>query len=208
METSSTPSPRSQPGPQKVDRLYPIFYDELHSLAEKYMAKERVGHTLQPTALLHEAFIRIEKRGDEWSHRSQVMAVAAQAMRRVLIDHARGRRRQKRGGGAVQVSMQNVDIEVPQWGAGDDGAIDVLVLETALQKLQRSDPRKARVVELLYFGGLRVPEVAEVLSVTRRTVERDWNYARLWLLREVERIDAANEGTDESRGSPQADGSA
>jgi len=166
--------------PHAVDELLPLIYAELHSIANAYMRRERKNHTLQPTALTHEAYLRlIGMEPVEWRDRVQFLAVAAQAMRRILVEHARARSRKKRGGEYRRVSL--AEVGAPS-GAP---AIDLVALDIALSKLSETDPRKGRVVELLYFGGLTSDEAAEALGVTGRTVERDWRYARLWLLREL-----------------------
>jgi RNA polymerase sigma factor (TIGR02999 family) len=165
---------------QAVDELLPLVYAELRSIAGGYMRHERRGHTLQPTALTHEAYLRLVGSDSvEWRDRAHFLGVAAQAMRRILVEHARARGRMKRGGEYRRVSL----VEI----AGPSGVspIDLLALDAALTKLATADPRKARVVELLYFGGLTADEAGELLDVTGRTVERDWRYARLWLLREL-----------------------
>jgi RNA polymerase sigma factor (TIGR02999 family) len=167
-----------------ADAYYPMFYSELREIARRYMRDERSDHTLQPTALVHEAYLRLQN-GAKFAEKDEahIRAIAARAMRNVLIDHARGRGREKRGGGAVRVTLGAADATPVD--AAD--SIDILQLEAALELLRETEPRKAQVVDLLFFGGMSVPEVAETLAVTRRTVERDWTFARLWLLRQMER---------------------
>jgi len=165
---------------QALERLLPIVYAELRTVAANLLRGERVGHTLQPTALVHEAYVRLLGEKAPPLDRQHFFAVAARAMRRVLIDHARARGRQKRGGGAVPVTLHD-DVAA----AVESDPIDLLALDEAMQKLESADPRRVRVVELMYFGGLSASETAEVVGVTRRTVERDWQYARAWLLREM-----------------------
>lgn len=162
------------------DELLPLVYEELRVLGQRYLRQERAGHTLQATALAHEAYLRLVGQGTLALHdRAHFFAVAARAMRQILVEHARARGRRKRGGGWNRVRLDS--IELP----GDEPSLDVLALDLALQRLAARDPRKAQVVELLYFGGLTAAEAAEVLGVTSRTVERDWRIARLHLLREL-----------------------
>jgi RNA polymerase sigma factor (TIGR02999 family) len=147
------------------------------------LRREHEGHTLQPTALVHEAWLRLgDQREAPWESRTQFFAVAAQMMRRVLLDHARTRRALKRGGGAVQVSLAGA-------GAAEDtplDAVDLIALDEALTRLAALDPQKARLVDLRYFAGLSIPEVAEVLDMSTATVSREWAVARMWLRRELE----------------------
>jgi RNA polymerase sigma factor (TIGR02999 family) len=167
--------------PDAIEDLLPLVYAELRAIADRYMRRERKGHTLQPTALTHEAYLRLVGGNRiEWQSRAHFLAIAAQAMRRILIEHARARRRKKRGGGLKRTSLSAVGAAAP-----GTPQIDVLALNDALERLSSLDERKGRVVELLYFGGLTAEEVGEVLCITGRTVERDWRYARLWLLREL-----------------------
>ena len=167
---------------EAFDRLLPLVYEELRALAGNYMRQERGGHTLQATALTHECYLRLRGKAQvSWQNRAHFLAVAAQAMRRILVDHARGKRRKKRGGDLERTGLDQ--IAAP--GGGPD--LDLLALDDALGKLAETEPRKCRVVELLYFGGLTGAEAAEVIGVTSRTVERDWQFARAWLLREIGR---------------------
>lgn len=171
---------------EAFDQLFPLVYGELRDLARLFLRREREGHTLQPTALTHEAYLRLL--GDQslaWQDRSHFLAVAARAMRRVLVEHARARRRRKRGGPAEPVPLDTAILRSVAGPAGDD-PVDLIALDRALSRLEKADARKVRVVEFLYFGGLTAQEAAEVLGVTGRTVERDWRFARLWLLRELE----------------------
>lgn len=163
-----------------ADRLFPLVYDELRRLAASYLRRERRDHTLQPTALVHEAFLRLVGAEDQrWESRAHFLAVAARAMRRILIDHARGRHAQKRGGKAAKVSL--ADLDQPAVDRDDY----LIALDEALERLGRLDERQARVVELRFFGGLTIEEAAAVLGVSHATVERDWNVAKAWLHREV-----------------------
>lgn len=167
--------------PGEPGELLPEVYDELRRLAGSYLRRERVNHTLQPTALVHEAYERLaDQPGRNWQGRSHFFAVSALAMRRVLVDHARRHRRLKRGG-----DWQRVTIEPAAPLFGDRGleAEDMLALDAALKQLADLDARQAKVVELRYFGGLTAEATAEYLGVSKRTVEGDWTHARLWLRR-------------------------
>lgn len=157
------------------DRLLPLVYSELHAIASRYMRDEHAATTLQPTALINEAYMRLVGSDVDWENRRHFLAVAARTMRRVLVDHARSRLSQKRGGGVVRVTLP----EQP----GDDGAdpIDVIAVDEALQELAELDERKARAVELHYFAGLGHAEVARVLDVSTATVDRDLRFARSWI---------------------------
>jgi len=167
--------------PGAGERLLPIVYAELHRRAAAAMRREDAGHTLQPTALVHEAYMRlVDQRQGEWQNRSQFYGIAAQMMRRVLIDHAREHLAAKRGGGAKQVTLSGVDVP-----ADSDDAVEVLALHEALEKLTLLDERQAKVVELRYFGGLSVEEAAEALEISPATVKREWATARAWLKREL-----------------------
>lgn len=167
--------------PSAGDKLLPIVYAELHRRAAAAMRREDDGHTLQPTALVHEAYLRlVDQRAVEWRNRAQFYGVAAQTMRRILIDHAREHLAAKRGGGARQVTLSGV--EAP---ADSDSTVDVLALHEALERLAALDARQARLVELRYFGGLSIEETAEALNVSPATVKREWATARAWLKREM-----------------------
>lgn len=167
-----------------LDRLLPHVYSELKKLAAAQLKRESAGHTLQPTALVHEAYLRlIDQREVQWQNRAHFFGVAAQIMRRILIDHARRKRARKRDAGGVRVTF---DERLP---STSDGEPDLLALDDALNRLHELDPRQARVVELRYFGGLSVEETAEALSTSPATVKRDWAVARAWLHRELERED-------------------
>jgi RNA polymerase sigma factor (TIGR02999 family) len=161
-----------------LDKLTPIVYDELRRLAHYYMARERTGHSLQATALVNEAYLRlVDYKRMRWENRAHFFAVSAQLMRRILVDHAR-RHNLKRGAGVQHVGLEETAVVV-----GPDE--DLVALDDAMQALARMDPRKAHVVELRFFGGLSVEESAEVLKVSPVTVMRDWNTARAWLYREM-----------------------
>jgi RNA polymerase sigma-70 factor (ECF subfamily) len=163
-----------------LDELYPLVYDELHRLARRYMSRERKGHTLQTTALINEAYVRlVDQRNVQWANRSHFFAISAQIMRRILIDHARRQAYAKRGGGARQVSLEETATVVH----GD--LSEFLRLDEALKSLAELDPRRSQVVELKYFGGLNNDEIAGVLKISKNTVIRDWNMARAWLYRQL-----------------------
>lgn len=163
-----------------LDRLTPLVYDELRRIAHRYMRQERGGHTLETTALVNEAYLRLAGRERvEWQDRAHFFAVTAQVMRHVLIDHARNRRYAKRGGAAQQVPLEEAHA------MSAERAAELLALDEALEKLARLDPRKARVVELRYFGGLSLEETADALEVSVMTVRRDWRAARAWLYKEM-----------------------
>lgn len=167
-----------------LDRLIPLVYDELRALAEGYLRRERPDHTLQATAVLHEAYLRlVEKTHPSWEGRVHFFAVAAQVMRRILVDHARERRAVKRGGEAVKVSL-DADPAAASSVSGLD-RVDLLDLDTALDRLSALDARKGRVIELRYFGGLTEAEAARVLAVSPATVRLDLRLARAWLLTEL-----------------------
>ena len=159
-----------------LDELYPLVYEELHRLARRYMSRERKGHTLQTTALINEAYVRlVDQKNVRWANRSHFFAISAQIMRRILIDHARRHAYAKRGGGAKQVSLEEAAIVAP------DQAWELVRLDEALKTLAKMDERRCHVVELRYFGGLSNEEIAGVLKVSENTVTRDWNLARAWL---------------------------
>ena len=159
-----------------LDRLLSLVYRELHRIASHQMRDERAGHTLQPTALVHEAFLRlVEQNPDNWHNRSQFFGVAAQLMRRLLVDHARRRRATKRG---IPVALNE---EIYQRGSGNDRTEEILAVDEVLARLAELDARQARVVELRYFGGLSVEETAEVMGVAPRTVKLDWAMAKGWM---------------------------
>ena len=164
-----------------LERLTPLVEVELRRLARAYMRRERRGHTLQPTALVNEAFLRLtDARRIRWQDRAHFLGISARLMRRVLVDHARARGYRKRGGGAQRVTLHEELITSP------DPALDVVALDRALEALATVDVRKSRMIELRFFGGLSVEETAEVLHVSTDTVKRDWRLAKLWLLRELD----------------------
>jgi RNA polymerase sigma factor (TIGR02999 family) len=172
----------SQGDGSALDRLMPLVYNELHRLARHYMRRERPDHTLQATSLVNEAYLRlIDVNRVEWRNRAHFLALAAQMMRRILVESARNRQRQKRGGGAVHVNLDDVQ-ELP-----DSKEHDLVALSDALNGLATFDARMSRVVELRFFGGLTVDETAHVLNMSPETVLRDWKTAKAWLLREIRR---------------------
>ena len=163
------------PAPGSIDALIPIVYEELRRLAHHYMRGERAGHTLQTTALVNEAYLRlVDIERIEWRSRGHFFAMAATVMRRVLVDHARERARDKRGGGVVFTTLA-------EQGITSSPAIDVLALDEALDRLADMDPQQARIVELRYFTGLTIEETAVALGISSATVKRDWTWARAWL---------------------------
>lgn len=161
--------------------LLPLVYGELHRQAARYLRHERIGHTLQTTALIHEAYLRlIDQRDVRWQSRTHFFAIAAQMMRRVLIDYARAKHREKRGGDDVRMPLDAVNLL-----AGNEDSVDLIALDQALKRLAELDEQQARVVELRYFGGLSLEETAEVLHISRATTARDWDVAKAWLRREL-----------------------
>jgi RNA polymerase sigma factor (TIGR02999 family) len=163
-----------------LDALLPLVYSELRRVARGYMQSEKRGHTLEPTALVHEAYLRlIDQNRVTWQNRAQFFGVAAQIIRRLLVDHARARHRIKRGGADMKVTWSE-NIDVP-----DPVGFDVVLLDDALKNLAELDPQQSRIVELRFFGGLSIEETAAVLNISPATVKRDWAMARVWLYREV-----------------------
>jgi RNA polymerase sigma factor (TIGR02999 family) len=162
------------------ERMLPLVYDELRRLAASYLRRERPGHTLQPTALVHEAYVRlIDQRQVDWSNRAQFIGLAAVMMRRILVNHARDRVAGKRGGGAEHVPLTLAGERI---GTTD---LDVLDLHEALERLTALDARKGQIVELKFFGGLTTDEIAQTLEVSSATIEREWKFSRAWLLRAI-----------------------
>jgi RNA polymerase sigma factor (TIGR02999 family) len=161
--------------------VFGVLYSELRRLASAAMRHERVDHTLQPTALVHETFLRLSDYPGGWHNRNHFFALAATGMRRILVEHARGRNAVKRGSGQRRVSIHDVDVPA---SAHDDG-IDLVALDTALARLAELDSRQARIVELRFFGGLTVEETASVIGISERTVKREWQMSRAWLRREM-----------------------
>ena len=163
-----------------LDKLYPLVYNELRRLAHGYLRRERKGHTLQTTALINEAYLRlVDQKQVHWANRSHFFAISAQIMRRILIDHARRYDYAKRGGGAPRISLDEAAV------VAKERARELLMLDEALNGLAKIDPRRGQVVELRYFGGLNNEEIAGVLKISENTVTRDWNMARAWLYQEL-----------------------
>ncbi len=164
-----------------LDRLMPLVYSELRRLASNYLRRERMGHTLQPTALVNEAYLKlVDQRNARWQNRAQFFGISAQLMRRILVDHARQNQAAKRGGSEKQrLSITSAEAFVKQ------SEVDLLALNEALEQLSEMDPQQGRIVELKFFGGLSIEETAEVLGIGHATVERDWKMARAWLRRQL-----------------------
>jgi RNA polymerase sigma factor (TIGR02999 family) len=171
--------------------LFDVLYRELRRLAESVMRAERSNHTLQPTALVHEALLKLAGDEGRFESRAHFLGVAAGAMRRVLVDHARGRNAQKRGSGATLVIVDDLD-DLPRRAPED---VDLVVLDDALSRLTALDSRQGQIVELRFFGGLSVEETAAVVGVSERTIKREWQTSRAWLRREMARIDSGVTGT-------------
>ncbi|MCI0336576.1 MAG: sigma-70 family RNA polymerase sigma factor [Acidobacteria bacterium] len=164
------------------DKLMPLIYDELRRVARGHLRRERINHTLQPTALVNEAFLRLIDQSEvNWQNRAHFFAAAARLMRQILINHAEARRAAKRGGSAERVSLNDVNHFV----AGQE--IDLVALNEALKNLERLDPQQGQIVELRYFTGLTIDEIAEVMDISPATVKREWSTARTWLRRELSR---------------------
>jgi RNA polymerase sigma factor (TIGR02999 family) len=169
-----------------LEQLTPLVYAELRKIAHRYMNRERAGHTLQTTAVVHEAFLRLLGNPQEnWQNRAHFYAIAAQMMRRILVDYARANLRAKRGGETIRVALEDVDAPVTEPALDPD----LIALDAALEKLTEIDPRRGRVVELRFFGGLSVEETAHVLQVAPDTVVRDWRVAKAWLFRYLNHAD-------------------
>jgi RNA polymerase sigma factor (TIGR02999 family) len=170
----------SEGDPAALEHLTPLVYSELHRLAHQYMHRERAGHTLQTSALVNEAFVRlVDQRNVKWNNRAHFFAIAAQMMRRILVDYARSRLFTKRGAGAVHVSLDHAVL------VSNEPSSEVTALDEALTKLEAIDPQQARVVELKFFGGLTIKETAEVMGISVDMVKREWSTARAWLYREM-----------------------
>lgn len=167
---------------EALNQLMPLIYGELRKMARRYMRGQPKGHTLQTTALIHEAYLKLAIHGEkQWQNRAHFFGVAAQAMRNILVDYARARQANKRGGQARAISLDEAAIVT------GERAAEVVALDEALNSLAKLAPRQSRVVELRYFGGLNVEETAEVLNISAETVTRDWRMAKAWLLRELQR---------------------
>jgi RNA polymerase sigma-70 factor (ECF subfamily) len=166
---------------QAAESLLPLVYAELHRLAKGYMRRERPDHTLQATALINEAYLRLVGEDIDWNSRAHFIGLAANVMRQVLVDYARGRKAEQRGGGLQRVEMQE------ELAISPEKLDQVVELDAALNKLELENPRQARVVELRYFGGLSVEQIAALLGIAPRSVKRDWALARIWLFRELQK---------------------
>jgi RNA polymerase sigma factor (TIGR02999 family) len=165
-----------------LEKLMPLVYSELRRLASNYLRRERAGHTLQPTALVNEAYLKlVDQRNAKWQNRAHFFGISAQLMRRILVDHARHHQAARRGGsGQQRISLTSAQTLVKQ------PEVDLLALNEALDELTKMDPQQGRIVELKFFGGLSIEEIAEVLGIGHATVERDWKVARAWLRRQLE----------------------
>ena len=165
-----------------LQALMPLVYDEMRRLAHRYLRRERPGHTLQSTALVHEAFVRLTGNAPpQWEDRAHFFGIAAHLMRQILVEYARSRNAGKRGGAAIKLAIDSVDVP------GESPGLDIVALDDALKDLARFDPQQSRVVELRFFSGLSIEDTAEVLGISESTVKRDWNTARVWLVRELDR---------------------
>lgn len=167
---------------QARDELMPLIYDELRRIAQAYLRRERAGHTLQPTALVHEAFLRlIDQSQVNWQNRAHFFGIAARLMRQILANHAEARQAAKRGGQAERISLNDVKL------VSVEQEVDLVALDEAMKRLEAIDPPQCRIVELRYFSGLTIEEIAEVMNISPATVKREWSTARAWLRRELSR---------------------
>ena len=168
---------------EALDALLPVVYEELRKQAANYLRRERVGHTLQTTALIHEAYLKlVDQKNVHWQNRAHFFGIAAQLMRRILVDHARAKNRAKRGGSNIRVSFNEANVLAPSQN------IDIVALDEALERLSEIDEQQSRIVELRFFSGLTVDETAEVLAISPATVKRDWSMAKAWLHREISAV--------------------
>ena len=168
---------------EALDELLPLVYDELHKQARRYLRRERQDHTLQTTALIHEAYLKlIDQRNVDWQNRTHFFAIAAQMMRRILVDHARTKHRDKRGGDDIKLPLDEAILVVV-----NEKNVDLIALDEALNRLAKIDEQQVQIVELRYFSGLSLEETAEALKISRATVARDWAIAKAWLHRELTR---------------------
>ncbi len=166
---------------EALDALLPLVYEELHAQAARYLRRERIGHTLQTTALIHETYLKlIDQREVNWQNRAHFFGIAAQVMRRILVDYAKARHRAKRGGADETLPLETVTLAV-----SEEKSIDLEALDEALTRLDEFDERQARIVELRYFSGLSIEETAEVLHISPATVKSDWKSAKAWLYQEI-----------------------
>lgn len=167
-----------------LERLMPLVYDELHAIAGNYLRRERANHTLQPTALVNEAFLKLVDQRVGWQNRAHFYAISAQIMRRILVSHARSQQAAKRGDGAYKLTLNEASSVASQPTQERD--LDIVALDNALTRLAASDERKSRIVELRYFAGLSLEETAEVMGISPGTIKREWRMARAWLYSELE----------------------
>jgi RNA polymerase sigma factor (TIGR02999 family) len=168
---------------EALDALLPAVYEELRKQAANYLRRERVGHTLQTTALIHEAYLKlIDQKNVHWQNRAHFFGIAAQLMRRILVDHARTKKRAKRGGSNIRVSFNEANVLAPNQN------LDIVALDEALERLSEIDEQQSRIVELRFFSGLTVEETAAVLAISPATVKRDWRMAKAWLHREISAV--------------------
>lgn len=171
----------SQGGEEASDKLMPLVYDELRRQAARYLRRERPGHTLQTTALIHETYLKlIDQKNVDWQNRAHFYGIAAQAMKRILIDHAKARHREKRGGAA-----ENLPLDEARFVVSDETNVDIVALDQALTRLAAFDPRQASIVDLKFFASLSIDDIAETLEVSPATVKREWNSAKAWLFSEI-----------------------
>ena len=166
------------------EELMPLVYDELRRQASRYLRRERPGHTLQTTALIHEAYLRlVDQRGVSWQNRAHFFGIAAQAMKRILVDYAKARHRDKRGGAA-----ENLPLDEARFVVTGEKRVDLIALDEALARLAKFDPQQASIVDLKFFGGFTIEEIAETLRISPATVKREWNSAKAWLHGEIARL--------------------
>ncbi len=178
-----------------LDALYPLVYDELRRLARSYLRRERPGHTLQSTALVHEAYLRLVNQNASWQNRAHFFGIAAQMMRRILVDHARGHNAARRGEGACKVTFDE------RFAGGNQWNIDVLAVDEALTRLAHLDAQQSRIVELRFFAGLSVEDTSQILKISPATVKRDWAMAKAWLYREMQGLQRSSRGENLAVGS-------
>lgn len=168
---------------EALDALLPVVYEELRKQAANYLRRERVGHTLQTTALIHEAYLKlVDQKNVHWQNRAHFFGIAAQLMRRILVDHARTKKRAKRGGSNIRVSFNEANVLAPSQN------LDIVALDEALERLSQIDEQQSRIVELRFFSGLTVEETAAILAISPATVKRDWSMAKAWLHREISAV--------------------
>ena len=166
------------------EELMPLVYDELRRQASRYLRRERPGHTLQTTALIHEAYLRlVDQRGVSWQNRAHFFGIAAQAMKRILVDYAKARHRDKRGG-----ALETLPLDEARFVVTGEKGVDLIALDEALARLAKFDPQQASIVDLKFFGGFTIEEIAETLRISPATVKREWNSAKAWLHGEIARL--------------------